>query len=268
MSGRCLWGVCLGVSLVGDVSATTPQDAAVWLSFTNTAGSVANDDSGHGNHGALGGAVSFMPGGGPTLPGGETLDAALFSGVNSAANSVLISASPSMDFPKTQGSIVFWLRPDSLPSRSSYVKTDNFGSGDGLDIQKNSAGLFASPKGWNSWYKSSAALSVGLWIHVAYTWESATQTPQFFINGQYDTGATWPSGVGNFSGLTTTAWRLGWDLSVSDRPLTGRMADFAVFTNVLSAAEVFSVYSNGVAGITGESEPPPLQTTGFQLTVR
>lgn len=275
----CLCGA-LGVMLPLGAQAVTPQDAAVWFAFTNDTGAV-DDGSGHGNIGTVGASATIITNGGPTLPSGRTIGAAEFSGANVIANSIVINDSPSMDFDKNEMTIVFWTRLDSLPDRLSFVKTSNFNvktdgvNLDGFDLQKHSNGrspsdLFVSPKGQNYLYNTTNRNTMvpGEWLHVAIAWNwTGTNVIRYYLNGTTNTGQAWFNNNAHPSpqNMTTADWYLGWDpvslsFTSSGRPLDGRLADFAVFTNTLTEPEIFSIYSNGVAYGSAAPAPQPEAT--------
>jgi hypothetical protein len=142
-----------------------------------------------------------------------------------------------------------------------FLKTIPFSSGNGIEIAKNSTGLYASPDGWGIAFYSSRPIVLP-WQHIALTWDVTLGTGsnlQFYINGVLDTGA---SGRRAFTATDTGDWFLGQDFSGApgeffSRAYFGRMADFAVYSNALSARTVEWIYSNGVEGALSPLPPDP-----------
>jgi hypothetical protein len=264
----------VGAAADATTDALFATNPVVWLPFTNGAGTVATDASGHGNDGTLLASVTWGAGQGPTPPGGTaTLDAVDFAGTEDVANSVRIEDSSSLAFDKTRGTIAFWINPSMVKDRFCFVKTDPFGSSTGVEVAKNAVGLFGWPQGWGGAFYSSMPAGVGVWTHVVFTWDAAqpvASNMQFYINGQLDAAST---GRRVFTATTTGAWILGQDYTVDngnpfhERYYAGKMADFVVYAEPLPLSQVQLVYSNGVAGVMG-GIGPVARPTSLMLILR
>lgn len=236
-------------------SATNP---VVWLKFADGTGSAAAQDaSGHGNHGQVLAGAALTPAGGPALAGGNgPIDAATFAGAATLNNAIIVPDSASMDFNKMRGTILFWVKPSVSKDRYCFVKTDPFNSSDGIEVAKQSGGLFGWPSGFGNAYFSSKPLPVGTWRHVAYAWDAAQpqgSNMHFFVDGALDTAAYYQGSATPGVPPATGRWVLGQDYDDSGGPLldryfAGAMAEFAVFDRVLTASEIRAVYSNSLGG--------------------
>ncbi len=256
------WTNATDPSFAGVLIIRSPRSSAtnpvVWLPFTDAAGSAtAQDASGHGNHAQVLASAGLAPAGGPTLAGGNApLNAATFAGVATANNAIIVPDSASMDFNKMRGTVLFWVRPSVSKDRYCFVKTDPFGSSDGIEVAKQPGGVFGWPSGFGNAYFSSKPVPVATWRHVAYSWDASQ--PQgsnmaFFIDSALDTAASYQNGVTPGVPPATGRWVLGQDYddnggSLLDRYLAGSMAEFAVFDRVLTPSEIRTVYSNSLGG--------------------
>ncbi|MCE9612658.1 MAG: right-handed parallel beta-helix repeat-containing protein [Lentisphaerae bacterium] len=208
------------------------------LKFAETTGSTAADATGHGNHGELGALVTFQPAGGPTLAGsGVTLAATEFPGTASVSNAITVSDSASLDFDKSHGTVVMWIKLNNTSGRKTFIKSSPFSASAGLELACNNTSLFAYPPGGQNAPYALAAVLTTAWTHLAMVWEDGVGT-RLYVNG------TQVATAGDFTPYADTGkWIIGRDID-NGREFGGRMADVAIFLTALTQAEIQAVMSN------------------------
>lgn len=107
----------------------------------------------------------------------------------------------------------------------------------------------------------------GSWKHLAMTWDGSTQVFTSYLNGVLAaTGTTAGEGIGaTIAGPDSGPWYIGYDdCCGGNRDFDGRIDDVAVWDNVLSAAEINTIYQNGLSGV-GVPEPGSSMLAVFGL---
>ena len=221
----------------------------------------------------VGEAVSLVPGGGPTLAAGSTLDSARWEGEEDEENQILILDHDLLDAVSVgAGSIVAWIKPEDGDEWNNIAKTpcefnaepcDEFGEFAGIEFQASGphAGVFGAVQGWNTnVFGPDTPLGEGgetdtptdEWTHAALTW-NADGDHTIYVNGE--PGDT-VLGVGDFDfGENLTGdWTIGGDAlgthpeNVDEsRTLRGELADFAIFDGELTQNEIMEIIASGVS---------------------
>jgi hypothetical protein len=225
----------------------------------------------------VGEAVSLVPGGGPVLAGGVTLDSARWAGEEDESNQIIVFDHEILDAVTVgAGSIVSWIKPDDGDEWNNIAKTpcednvepcDEFSQFFGIEFQASGphAGVFGAVQGWDTnVFGPNTPLGEGgetdtpsgVWTHAALTW-NADGDHTIYVNGV--PGDT-VIGVGDFDfGENLTGdWTIGGDgLGTnpenvdSTRYLRGELADFAIFNGELTRDEIASIMSSGVKSSSG-----------------
>src|SRR5581483_6141377 len=98
---------------------------------------------------------------------------------------------------------------------------------------------------------TGGSYTVGQWCHLVAVYDSTAPSVTLYLNGQgvltnnspngsYAPNNGFPLGIGGYS-------------DASQNPFTGDIDEFALYTNVLTAAQVAAHYSNGTNGARGAS---------------
>ncbi len=205
-------------------SATTMPPANLWayLRFDETSGTTATDSTGHGWNGTLSGATwtSGLIGNALDLNGSSEY-ATLPTGVVNGLTSLTIAT---------------WVHLDAA---SVWSRVFDFGSGTAtnmfLTASEGTRVRFAlKAGGGEQQIDGTVPLPTNAWTHVAVTLSG--NTGRLYVNGVQvgqNTGMTLtPSSMG----ATTQNWigRSQW----ADPYLNGRVDDFRIYTNALSAANI------------------------------
>ncbi|MCA9268049.1 MAG: LamG domain-containing protein, partial [Planctomycetales bacterium] len=147
---------------------------------------------------------------------------------------------------ETQGSSayngIFMTRDFNNQSNNSWGLAFETTGGDHLDSRVDGPGIDSA----------NGLLSPGAgWVHVALTWDGATQTHRQFVNGVQTNSAS-TAGDGGLSGGTIAGasngpWFIGYDnCCVNTRDLDGQIDDAAVWNQALTPAEIKQVYDAGL----------------------
>ena len=198
--------------------------------------------------------------------------AAVFNGTNAQIETTATLIPNSTDF-----SLSFWVKPENqfgsilargLVTTASYaygfdVSFNN--SANKLRFFRHTGGAYA-----NEHYAETAtnSITVGVWQHIALSFDKSTGTPQFYIDGSavttnivtYAGGTGSAMATGNISfnssydgGLYRLGNRSNGGLSTSR--LKGSLDHFRVFNKVISASEVATLYSDAtdIAQVLGDT---------------
>ncbi|MCA9213744.1 MAG: hypothetical protein KDB27_11790 [Planctomycetales bacterium] len=221
----------------------------------------------------VGDAVSLVPGGGPTLANGATLDSARWEGEEDETNQIILFDHALLDAVSVgAGSIVAWIKPDDGDEWNNIAKTpcefnvepcDEFGQYAGIEFQASGphAGVFGAVQGWDTnVFGPDTPLGPGgetdtpsdEWTHAALTW-NADGDHTIYVNGEPGEPVI---GVGDFDfGENLTGdWTIGGDALGTNpenvdtsRTLRGELADFAIFDGELTQEEIMQIISSGVS---------------------
>jgi hypothetical protein len=221
--------------------------------------------------------VTLVPNGGPLLTGGRQLHAANWEGVEDDTNQINIDDNPILDEVATgAGSIVSWIKPVDGDEWNNIAKTpceDNFEPCDafseflGIEFQASGphAGVFGAVQGWNTnnfgpdYGNGVTDTPSGEWTHAALVWNDQGDHT-IYVNGE--PGATFVGvGADEFGLNEPEIWTIGGDglgtAAANPDPLrylNGDLADFAIYNEELSAADIAQIMQDGVgsAGVPGD----------------
>jgi hypothetical protein len=240
----------------------------------------------------VGDGVSLVANGGPLLSGGMQLHAARWEGVEDETNQILIFDNPILDAVATgAGSIATWIKPVDGDEWNNIAKTpcednlepcESFGEFWGIEFQASGphAGVFGAVQGWSTNNfgpdspppygngDGSSDTPSGEWTHVALVWNEVGDHT-IFVNAQ--PGAT-VFGVGDdeFGLNEPQDWTIGGDgLGTTGihadayRYLNGDLADFAIFNQALTPADLADIMANGIlsGGLAGDFNADGTLTT-------
>ncbi|MEY2571560.1 MAG: hypothetical protein QOE63_1910, partial [Acidimicrobiaceae bacterium] len=207
--------------------------------FNEGSGTVANDASGKGNTGTLGG--------GPTWTTGGRFGGALtFDGVN---DWVTVPDSSSLDLtgPMT---LEAWVRPRALTAWNTVLMKE-FGTYYAYALYATDDSLV--PTGWArdavAW--GTSPLPVGSWSHLAFTYDGTIT--RLYVDGVLKSSMSQPFTLPNTNGPL----RMGGN-GIWGEWFNGQLDDVRVYNRPLSPTEVTTDMNTGVGGGTA---PPPADTT-------
>lgn len=207
----------------------------------------ANDYSGNGNNGTIGGSFSFVPA--PVQQQASVLDSVKVAKLNGTSSGIALqSTSAQISGPRAY---LAWVYPTLLPSGTGYpvIVGGATGAGDMMGIENSSLGagncenLYIDHWG-TSCYANSTPLSLSKWSQVGFSYNGNVVT--FYVNGKpagtvtgtlYNYSAnTLTFGIDNIGGSTTRQY------------LNGSMANVQVYNSSLSQSQVLQSYRNGIEG--------------------
>jgi hypothetical protein len=260
----------VGVGLMyRPVDAATPVFHLNFAQFADLSGNNLPID--------VGDAVSLVPGGGPKLANGVTLDSARWEGVEDETNQIIIRDNPILDDVAAKaGSIVAWIKPEDGDEWNNIAKTpceggvepcEAFSQFVGIEFQASGphAGVFGAAQGWDTnVFGPNSPLGPGgetdtpsgVWTHAAIVWaDNGDHT--IYVNGEPgDTvfGVTAEGGdPTEFGQNMPDFWTIGGDsLGVAadntdlTRYLRGELADFGIFKGALTQAEIQEIMRSGI----------------------
>ena len=230
----------LATLLALPLAAQTPTDPVAWLRAEGN----ATDATTNGNNGVVSGTVPYVT--------GKVGNAFNFTG--NVANYVRIPNSASLQ--SSLLTVEYWVNFNSALNAVTVAKRNGssdawqtgivFSGGNFLlqFVGNTSGGLF-------DWYSAPLSSPVGVWTHVAVTYDGSTV--KGYINGsQVLTQAvalqlssrTADIYVGNYAGTAL--------------PLDAKLDELSIYNRALSAAEVLAIYQ---AGATGKTAPAPTVTS-------
>jgi Concanavalin A-like lectin/glucanases superfamily len=225
-----------------------------WWKLDETSGTIAYDSSDNGDDGTLNGSLQWQPAGG--MLGG----ALKFDG---SASYVLIPYSNSLNLIN-QGdfTLAMWFRQDVVSGIANLVQqTDRNGTGRTLLLADASNGIRAYLGGVTT--LSGVIEQAGIWYHVAMvvTEEGATDTVQFYINGQ-------PSGTPGQVGSESCQgdYLIGTSKTLDGRWLTGLVDDVRFYNHALSETEVLAAMKGAGASYPFAHSPSPADGTLYPDT--
>ncbi len=234
--------------LVARASAPTNGQVGYWA-FDEGSGSTALDSSGGGDSGA------FIGNPGPSWTAGIFGDALTFTNTSSYVAIPLPS-----QFNFSQGTISFWYKPNYNTNNTAGVGHDLI-TVSGSDGNPNGLGAISifNNQGYQPMRVNNAAapsallsytqLSSGIWYQVAYTWNSASGTQVYYLDGAADTAA---SGTWSVNTSPTTVYVGGEPFYGNDA--NGTIDDLRIYNRPLSPSEIQSVYINTSTSV---APPPP-----------
>jgi hypothetical protein len=217
----------------------------------------AADSSGNGNSaGIIGGVTAGQPG-----PTGDGTHAFAFDG----GGGTYVGAVPQT--PTTLSgtfTVVAVVKASSITSGYQTIFGSRSPSDGSFDIQVNTAGVHGDIGTGSSWMSNSANASwpagSPTWWHIAYVVTPSAWT--IFINGSQQA-------TGGLSGGTPLLWNashhlfMGWNgCGCGDLHFSGTLAEIAVFSSALTAANLSTLYS-ALSGTSYASTVAGLSPTGY-----
>jgi hypothetical protein len=235
--------------------------------FDEGTGQTASDSSGTGNNGTLG-TTSGVEASDPTwvcVTGGNALD---FDGTDDLVtapdydvlNAITISAWVYADTLSTSDGIIS-KRTGTEVAGNWALRVDNT-TADHLEWM-----VWSGVDSSTSQLSSVGSITTGAWIHVAVTFDDATNTTRFYFNGTPDlfgTNVTYPL-ANNAQPIA-----IGWSGQGSQN-FDGRIDDVRIYSRVLSPAEISALAASPPTDCAANS-PPTLTVdepdgTGDTVTV-
>ncbi|MBK1835077.1 LamG domain-containing protein [Roseibacillus ishigakijimensis] len=83
------------------------------------------------------------------------------------------------------------------------------------------------------------------WHHVAFTWDGSTGERVVYVNGEVEDTST----VNTGKIIAAGEWRLSDDACCGGREINGSVDDVAIWDEVLDAAAIEAIYTNGQSGV-------------------
>jgi lysophospholipase L1-like esterase len=188
--------------------------------------------------------ASFVGSGAPVFASGQVSGALDFNGTDQ-----YLATAP-VDNSTNAITVMGWINPDDLSThdRGILSKKDSFI----LEVESNGFKLSFTILNGGSYREFEPDvfpgddLQVGVWTHVAATFDGITTT--LYINGTpVASEISTMSALGN----STQPYSMGWTSQTSfgtDRFFDGRLDEIAVYDRALSAAEIDQQYNAGVIG--------------------
>ncbi|MEM8734653.1 MAG: DUF4347 domain-containing protein, partial [Planctomycetota bacterium] len=182
----------------------------------------------------------------PAAVGDQAVGFAADAGGNNSYLEVADNAA--QDFGTGDFTIAFWYNQNGNPSSDARLLGDFSGSGTGFAVRATSGGSlqldFVGPSG--SANSSITGTFDGTWQHVAITYDSASNTYRWHINGSAGNTGTYNGGSIN----TSNPFRMGAvDGSMGD--FDGQLDDVRLYTRELTTGDVAELYAVGADITTG-----------------
>lgn len=93
---------------------------------------------------------------------------------------------------------------------------------------------------------SPSAIVLSNWVHVCYTWSSATDTHQFYTNGILVSNvASSVDELGSGNPVATTIGALSGEVGTYSLPIIGSIDEVTAWKRVLASNEVYELYNSG-----------------------
>ncbi len=225
--------------LVLPLAAQIPNDPVAWLKADGN----ALDATANGNHGVVNGTVPFVAG----------KVGSAFSFTGNGANSVRIPNSASLQ--SSLLSVEYWIFFNNAQNSVNVTKRSSTGAGDAWQVGISYSGgnfnlqfVGYTASGLFDWYSPPLSSPVGVWTHVAATYDGSTV--RGYINGTQVLTLAVALQLGSRNS----------DIFVGAYPtgifaLDGKIDELSIYNRALSAAEVQAVYQAGPAGKAGFPAP-------------
>lgn len=155
--------------------------------------------------------------------------------------------------------MMFWAYPTSAPQDQSLGSIGSGPGGDDLWMQPywgDATHLHLGVRTSAGWYgvQSSVTTPLNAWVHVAVSWNHATNSASIFING-IETGTVTTEGIlSDIDWLEAGGWAAASNFNV------GTVDDLRVFDAALSSAEVTEWMNTPISGA---PTPLPISQYGF-----
>ena len=240
----------------------------VYYRFGESIGATAAvDSSGNGNTGIYHNVSLGNPSATPGL--GKAVG---FSGPNASFVAVpaLAAANSLGGSGDNQATFEVWIKPSQLSGADAIYTVDQWHTGIvHLLVNGGSIRFTVATPPYDVNYPGSPAIAPGQWTHVAVVYDATASTATLYLNGD-------PWSTNDYTTTTVPvsldAGAIGVQTDGGDPPYNGLIADFAIYTNVLSSARIQEHYAAALV-------PPPelsisrsgneiiisWKTTGFML---
>ena len=221
------------------------QTLVGWWKLDETEGITAHDSSDYSNNGSLNGN--------PVWATGQIDGALAFDAVDD-----IIDCGNSTSLVITNNiTISSWIRYNQLNAGTILAKGyDNqfqvnysFGTGGGGGFGASDELLFSymGSSSWHAYETSNANLATGQWYHVAVTFTFGTGSSiKCYLNGNLLAGS-WDYNNGNAAPVTSIK-PLTIGACPYGRRMNGTLDDVRIYNRVLSAAEILTLYGQGLGG--------------------
>jgi hypothetical protein len=251
-----------------------PYCQGAWL-FEEGVGVTVEDSSAYCNTGA------FQNEGNPAwsteTPGAFSNYCADFDGGNDVVN---VGSDSSLDDVNTF-TYVAWIKPEGTPGYSiGYIFCKGHGSGINKGIRDNDIGsgdqdqLRAHVDADTTdaaTYSPRHAIADGAWYHLAVTYDdTGDRYLRVYLDGVEVTESGQAAGI--VSGDSGHSLLLGNNATYGFYAFNGKLDEMALFSRILSAAEINDIMNNGLKGSGGSASPPQSgdmpQTIRFQANLQ
>ncbi len=258
---RCV-GVCLAFALIGTITQNASAALVAYYPFNGNANDKTNSNVNLNLVGDAGFAASVNPGLGTALSTDGSGDGAI------APSFVKITTN--------NMTAVAWVNANSLDGDwNSIVK--NWGTSVGgqfhFGLGSAAANTLQSIVAGATNVAAPGNLPANEWVHVGFVLDSAALQHRLYINGAQVASAAYTGtlGLGTATGLGI-GHKPNNDGSALDAgggpgPWNGRIDEVGLYNEALSAAQIQTIYQNGLAGIQldGTSVPEPATLGGLLL---
>jgi hypothetical protein len=191
-----------------------------------------------------------------TVPNDSVPDATVFNFVESSTQYIDIGTNNSVLMPTDEFSISLWVKfsAAAMGNIRGLFSANTIGGADGYVIWKdtgNNIDLYINDGGWN--VASGPTIVKDTWYHVVGTWDGSTA--KIYVDNVDEGSVTVSSIVYNAS----TVNRIG---DYANYEMDGDMANVQFWNKGLSAANVTTLYNNGVPLYTG-TQPEAANLKGW-----
>ncbi len=239
-----IYSRALSAAEIAELYNETDGDAGLIASYPFNGN--AADESGNGHDGTVSGATLT------TDRFGHADSAYLFDGVNDC---IEVPDSTTLRLSGTDFTVSTWVYETARNTSYSDAMIAKRGSGNGWfsGIVGSAAGSTLSGKlgyqvsGGVDRY-SSASIPLNAWTHTVMTYDLASQTMRFYINGILDSETT---GIPSPNAATTANLVIGRDSASTSYAFHGALDDVRIYSRGLSELEIIDLYNemDGDAGL-------------------
>lgn len=196
-----------------------------WWKFAEGSGTTAADSSGLGNTATLSGGASW------TSDCTGNNNALLTNGTGGIAQTTAPFSPPDI------GTVAFWLRSTGAPASTARI----MGLGDNFEIRQQTDGTVAADlcgDGSTTICTVTPITGVGTWYHLAFTFDSSTDTYSIYVNGQLERSGT---AVSNLQPQTAAVLSFGVRTGTTNY-WSGALRDVRIYNRKLCPTEIASLY--------------------------
>ena len=187
-----------------------------------------------------------------TITAGQICRAGTFDGTGDYINVNRINS-----YLSSSASLSFWIKSDQYGNNTAWYAPGIMGVeevGGGDDIfwgYLDASGHIKIQKGNGSSARSNTKISSNSWHHVVLTRDSSTGVVQVFVDGKLEDSAN--SETGDVSTAFSSIGRI--EHSFSSSNFMGELDELLVYNSVISASDVFSIYTNQLNGDNYDGSP-------------